>query len=60
LFTGTNEILYPDLQLLHKKLKKSNVKCDFVIGEGLTHDYPLYIKRNESIKRIIDFINSLD
>ena len=56
IFTGTNEILYPDLLKFYKLLKKNKVKSKLVIGDNMNHVYPLYIKKRESIDRIIEFI----
>lgn len=56
IFTGTNEILYPDLILFDKKLQKNKVKSELIIGKNMNHVYPLYIKKKESLEKIINFI----
>ena len=41
LFTGTRELLYPDLCLLNEALIRAGVPVDFHVGTGLNHEYPL-------------------
>ena len=41
LYTGTRELLYPDLLLLNAALEGAGVAVDFHIGHGLNHEYPL-------------------
>ena len=57
LYVGTKEIFYPDNILFFNKLDKS--KSKLIVGEGLTHVYPVYpIKEGcETIKEINEFIN---
>ena len=57
LFIGTKEIFYPDNILFFNKLDKD--KSQLIIGEGLTHVYPIYpVKEgHEAVRNIIDFIN---
>lgn len=42
IFCGTDEILRPDITLLHEKMKAAGIKCRLVIGEGLWHVFPSY------------------
>lgn len=42
IFCGTDEILRPDITLLHEKMKAAGTKCRLVIGEGLWHVFPSY------------------
>jgi len=42
IFCGTDEILRPDITLLHEKMKAAGTKCRLVIGEGLWHIFPSY------------------
>lgn len=42
LFTGTDEIFYPDITLYAEKLKSDGVQTELVIGENMNHVYPLY------------------
>ena len=42
LFTGTREILYPDIRDFYKKLIRDGVEAELVIAEGMNHVYPLY------------------
>lgn len=41
-YVGTRDLLYPDCELLHNKLKASGVRSSFVTGRGLNHVYPIY------------------
>lgn len=54
LFTGTREILYPDICDFYEKMKKDGCQVDLVIGEGMNHVYPLYglPESKEAIARI--------
>ena len=42
IFCGTDEILRPDITLLHEKMKAAGGKSRLVIGEGLWHVFPSY------------------
>ena len=42
MFTGTREIFYPDIWMFYQKLKAAGVFCEFHIGDGLNHVYPIY------------------
>lgn len=41
LFIGTEEILYPDALKFFDKIK-DNPGCELIIGQGMSHVYPLY------------------
>ena len=41
LYTGTRELLYPDLLLLNDALTTAGVLVDLHVGKGLNHEYPL-------------------
>ena len=43
LFTGTNELLYPDIVKYAEKLKTDGVEADLVVGEQMEHVYPIYL-----------------
>lgn len=45
LFVGTEEIFYPDVQEFYQKLKDKKRKVKLTVGEGMFHDYPLYINQ---------------
>ncbi len=42
LIVGKRELFYPDILLLHKKLKNKKIEHNLIIGKGLNHNYPLY------------------
>ena len=41
-FIGTHEILYPDVVKFHDKLNDNGVDAELVVGEEMSHVYPLY------------------
>ena len=41
LTAGTWEVLYPDLVLLHEKLKDAGNNVGFIVGEKMIHCYPI-------------------
>jgi len=58
IFTGTKELLYPDICLLHKKLEENNIKAKLIVENNIYHDYPLYpVKQGtKARKEIVKFI----
>ena len=42
IFCGTDEILRPDITLLHEKMKAAGTKSRLVIGEGFWHVFPSF------------------
>ncbi len=40
LFLGTQDIMYPDEQIMVRKLKESNIKHKVILGEGMPHIWP--------------------
>lgn len=59
LFTGTDEILYPDIVLYAEKLRKDGVQTDLIIGEGMNHVYPVYPipEAKEAMEKIVNKLN---
>lgn len=41
-FIGTHEIIYPDVVEFHEKLTDAGVDAELVVGEEMSHVYPLY------------------
>lgn len=41
LIIGTHELFYPDNELLHEKLIQLNIPHNFIVGEGLSHNFAL-------------------
>ena len=60
LFSGTRELLYPDIALLAEKLREANVKTEFVIGKNLNHVYPAFPipEATKAISKIVEFVKS--
>ena len=60
LFSGTRELLYPDIVLLAEKLRKANVKIDFEIGENLNHVFPAFPipEADVAINKIVEFVKN--
>ena len=59
IFVGTHEILYSDIQKLHKKLIDNGIDVELNVGDGMNHVYPLYPMVPESKKafnHIVDVI----
>ena len=59
IFTGTREILYPDIMLFTDKLKAKGVDFQLIIGEGLNHVYPLFPipEGAEAIEQVAEIMN---
>ena len=60
LFSGTRELLYPDIALLAEKLREANVKTEFVIAKNLNHVYPAFPipEATKAISKIVEFVRS--
>ena len=60
LFSGTRELLYPDIVLLAEKLRKANIKTDFEIGENLNHVFPAFPipEADVAINKIVEFVKN--
>ena len=60
LFSGTRELLYPDIVLLAEKLRKKNIKTDFEIGENLNHVFPAFPipEADVAINKIVEFVKN--
>ena len=60
LFSGTRELLYPDIALLAEKLRKANVKTGFEIGKNLNHVYPAFPipEATKAISKIVEFVKN--
>jgi len=59
-YTGTRELLYPDICLLYDKLKENNVECELIIGEEMNHIYPLFPTTNgkKTREQILEFLKN--
>ena len=42
LFTGTRDMLYPDIEKLDKILTEQGIEHTYIVEEGLDHPYPLF------------------
>ena len=62
IFVGTRELFYPDCKLLSDKLEKLEVQCEFNVGTGLNHIYPLFpiSEANKAITMIRKNILSIE
>ncbi|MBQ6152561.1 MAG: alpha/beta hydrolase [Ruminococcus sp.] len=56
-FTGTDEILYPDLQDFYS-LIELNPGCKMIVGEGMNHVYPLFPipEAKKAFKQVLEAI----
>lgn len=50
LFTGTKEILYPEIRELSVKMKQAGVETQLVLGKALFHIFSLYQTLPEGVK----------
>lgn len=58
IFTGTNDIFYPDIRRLHKKLSKLNAKHAYLAMKNMVHAYNVFpIKEAKFVQNYI--INEL-
>ncbi len=57
LFVGTRELFFPDILLLHEKLKENGVNSTLEVGENMNHVYVGYpIKEaDDAMDKIIEF-----
>ncbi|MCI5744968.1 MAG: alpha/beta hydrolase [Erysipelotrichaceae bacterium] len=60
LFTGTREILYPEINAFYTKLKDNNVDAHLYVGNNMNHDFPLYPinEAKKAMKYILDLLHS--
>ena len=59
LFVGTHEIIYPDIIEFYDKLIGSGVDAKLIVGEGMTHVYPIYPlvpESREALNQIVEII----
>lgn len=59
LFVGTHEIIYPDIIEFYDKLKSSDIDAKLIVGEGMTHVYPIYPlvpESREAFNQIVEII----
>ena len=42
LFTGTREILCPDIVAFYEKMRAAGMNVKLIVGEGMNHVYPVY------------------
>ncbi|MDO4813914.1 MAG: alpha/beta hydrolase [Gemella sp.] len=54
IFTGTNEIFYPDVRKLHKELKKVNIKHYYSAKKNMIHAYNVFPIREA--KSVINYV----
>ena len=58
IFTGTREILFPDIVSFHEKLVKDGSSSHLVIGENMNHVYPIYPipEAKSALRKIVNTI----
>ena len=59
LFVGTHEIIYPDIIEFYDKLRSSDVDVNLIVGEEMTHVYPIYPlvpESREAFNQIVEII----
>lgn len=60
LFTGTRDMLYPDIEKLDKMLTEQGIEHTYIVEEGLDHPYPLFPtpEAKDAQQLMIDIINA--
>ena len=58
LFTGTRELLYPDVVKFSELLQEAGAETTLHVGNGLNHNYPLYdiLEAGEAMRQICEAI----
>ena len=59
LFVGTHEIFYHDVVKFHEKLKNNGVEAELIVGEEMTHVYPVYPlvpESKDAFRKIVEII----
>lgn len=59
IFLGTHEQIYPDVVKFYEKLKDNGVDAELILGEEMTHVYPIYPlvpESKEAFNRIVEII----
>lgn len=60
LYLGTQDIMYPDEQIMVRKLKESNIKHKVVLGEGMPHIWPFLPVLKEAKLALSEIIAELN
>ena len=59
LFTGTHEVIYPDIVKFYNKMQDNGVDAELIVGEEMSHVYPLYPmvpEAKDAFNRIVEII----
>ena len=59
IFVGTHEIIYPDIINFYDKLRSSDIDAKLIVGEEMTHVYPIYPlvpESREAFNQIVEII----
>jgi acetyl esterase/lipase len=59
IFVGTHEIIYPDIVEFYNKLHDNGVDAELIVGEEMSHVYPLYPmvpEAKEAFNRIVEIL----
>ncbi|MGX4645710.1 alpha/beta hydrolase fold domain-containing protein [Holzapfeliella sp. JNUCC 80] len=59
IFTGTHEVIYPDIYKFYKKIVGQNVESELCVGYKMNHIYPLYLHIPESKKAINKIVDTI-
>ena len=58
-FVGTHEIIYPDIVEFYNKLHDNGVDAELIVGEEMSHVYPLYPmvpEAKEAFNQIVEIL----
>ena len=59
IFVGTHEIIYPDIVEFYNKLHDNGVDAELIVGDEMSHVYPLYPmvpEAKEAFNRIVEIL----
>ncbi|WP_407374497.1 alpha/beta hydrolase [Methanobrevibacter sp.] len=59
LFVGTHEIFYSDVVKFYEKLKSNGIEAELIVGEEMTHVYPVYPlvpESKEAFNKIVEIL----
>ena len=59
IFVGTHEIIYPDIVEFYNKLHDNGVDAELIVGEEMSHVYPLYPmvpESKEAFNQIVEIL----
>ena len=59
IFTGTHEVIYPDIVKFYNKMQDNGIDAELIVGEEMSHVYPLYPwvpEAKDAFNRIVEIL----